>query len=286
MTMRLPRTGAGPSRLVLLRTELSPRDDDILQFLSAHRYATTTQLRDVFFAGHATATAGTRACIRVLHRLLHNRLVARLERRVGGTTRGSAASIWYLDAPGERLTRPEGARRRRFAAASTPFLAHTLAVTDVHVQLITHARTGAFTLERVTLEPDSWRPFLTTRGVATILKPDLTVHLATADYDDHWYIEVDLGTESIPVLLAKCAAYAAYRATGHAQTEHGVFPRVLWLLPTPARTARLDAAIQSDPRLDERLFICATPDQLLAVLNDPDDPGGTPTSPHPERRTP
>ncbi|MEV7828364.1 replication-relaxation family protein [Microbacterium enclense] len=283
MTMRLPRTGAGPSKLVLLRTELSPRDDDILRFLSAHRYATTTQLRDVFFAGHATRTAGTRACIRVLHRLLHHRLVARLERRVGGTARGSAASIWYLDAPGERLTRPEGARRRRFAAASTPFLTHTLAVTDVHVALITEARTGAFAIERVTIEPDSWRPFLTTAGSASILKPDLAVHLATTDFDDHWYIEVDLGTESVPVLLTKCAAYTAYRATGRAQTEHGVFPRVLWLLPTPARVARLRAAINEDPRLDDRLFVCATPDQLPAVLSDPDD---TSTSPHPERRIP
>lgn len=283
MTMRLPRTGAGPSKLILLQTELSPRDDDILGFLSRHRYATTTQLRDVFFAGHATATAGTRACIRVLHRLLHHRLVARLERRVGGTARGSAASIWYLDAPGERLTRPEGARRRRFAAASTPFLAHTLAVTDVHVQLIAHARTGAFIIERVTLEPDSWRSFLTANGVANILKPDLDVHLATTDFDDHWYIEVDLGTESIPVLLAKCAVYAAYRATGRAQTEYGVFPRVLWLLPTQARVARLQAAIHDDPRLDDRLYICITPDMLAAVLDSPDD---TSTSPHPERRTP
>lgn len=284
MTMRLPRTGAGPSKLLLLRTELSPRDDDILRFLSVHRYATTTQLRDVFFAGHATATAGTRACIRVLHRLLHHRLVARLERRVGGTARGSAASIWYLDAPGERLTRPEGARRRRFAAASTPFLAHTLAVTDVHVALVNLARTGAFAIERITLEPDSWRPFLTTAGSATILKPDLTLHLATADYDDHWYIEVDLGTESIPVLLAKCAAYAAYRATGRAQAEHGVFPRVLWLLPTQARATRLRAAIHDDPRLDDRLFICITPENLATVLQDTDE--RKPPTPHPERRTP
>ncbi|WP_314454722.1 replication-relaxation family protein, partial [uncultured Microbacterium sp.] len=106
---------------------------------------------------------------------------------------------------------------------------------------------------------------------------------ATADYDDHWYIELDLATESIPVLLTKCAAYAAYRATGRAQAEHGVFPRVLWLVPTRARVARLQAAIHVDPRLDGRLFICTTPDQLAAVLGDPDD---TSTSPHPERRTP
>ncbi|WP_431795272.1 replication-relaxation family protein [Microbacterium enclense] len=285
MTMRLPRTGAGPSKLLLLRSELSPRDDDILTFLNRHRYATTTQLRDVFFAEHATPTAGTRACIRVLHRLLHNRLVARLERRVGGTSRGSDASIWYLDAPGERLTRPEGARRRRFAAVSTPFLTHTLAVTEAHVTLIRQARTGAFAIECIDVEPDSWRPFLTRAGASTILKPDLYAHLATPDFDDHWYLEVDLGTESIPVLLAKSRTYAAYKATGRAQAAHGVFPRVLWLLPTKARVDRLRAAIQAAPELDDRLFVCATTEQLTTVLDDPDafdagavDTGGGRTS--------
>jgi hypothetical protein len=282
MTMRLPRTGAGPSKLLLLRSELSPRDEDLLTFLNRHRYATTTQLRDVFFAEHATPTAGTRACIRVLHRLLHHRLVARLERRVGGSVRGSAASIWFLDAPGERLTRPEGARRRRFAAVSTPFLTHTLAVTETHVALIRHDRIGAFSIERIDAEPDSWRPFLTQSGAATILKPDLYAHLTTPDYDDHWYVEVDLGTESLPVLLAKCRTYAAYKATGQAQAEHGVFPRVLWLLPTAARVARLRAAIQAAAGLDDRLFVCATTDQLTAVLDDPDSYAAT-TPDAPER---
>jgi hypothetical protein len=270
MTMRLPRTGAGPSKLLLLRSELSARDDDILKFLNRHRYATTTQLRDVFFAEHATPTAGTRACIRVLHRLLHHRLVARLERRVGGSVRGSAASIWYLDSPGERLTRPEGARRRRFAAVSTPFLSHTLAVTEAQVALVRHARTGVFTIERIDVEPDSWRPFMTWAGTSAILKPDLYAHLATPDYDDHWYLEIDLGTESIPVLLTKCRTYAAYKATGRAQAEHAVFPRVLWLLPTQVRVGRLRAAVHAAPDLDDRLFVCATTGQLTEVLEDPD----------------
>lgn len=283
MTMRLPRTGAGPSKLVLLRTELSVRDEQILTFLNRHRYATTTHLRDVFFADHATLTAGTRACIRVLHRLLHNRLIARLERRVGGAARGSAATIWYLDAAGERLTRPEGARRRRFASVSTPFLAHTLAVTDTHVALIDRARTGAFEIERVDLEPDTWHPFLTRAGTAAILKPDLLVHLATDDYEDHWYFEIDLGTESIPVLLAKCRTYAAYRATGRAQAEHGVFPRVLWILPTTARTARLRAAIHAAADLDDRLFVCTTFEAFLAVIEDP-DASSVPTPNNEERR--
>lgn len=276
MTMRLPRTGAGPSRLVLLRTELSFRDEEILRFLNDHRYATTTHLRDVFFAEHATLTAGTRACIRVLHRLLHNRLIARLERRVGGTARGSAATIWYLDAAGERLTRPEGARRRRFSAVSTPFLAHTLAVTDTHVALIQRSRTGTFEIERVDLEPNNWRSFVTNAGTAGILKPDLFVHLASDDYDDLYYFEIDLGSESVPVLLAKCRAYAAYKATGLAQAEHGVFPRVLWIVPAQARVGRLAEAIHSDPALPNRLFTVITPDQLEGTISPADTEPSSP----------
>ncbi|KQR86710.1 replication-relaxation family protein [Microbacterium sp. Leaf179] len=261
---------------MLLRTELSVRDEEILAFLNDHRYATTTHLRDVFFAEHATLTAGTRACIRVLHRLLHNRLIARLERRVGGTARGSAATIWYLDAAGERLTRPEGARRRRFAAVSTPFLAHTLAVTDTHVALIQHARSSGFEIERVDLEPNTWRSFLTRAGTAGILKPDLFVHLTTDDYDDLWYLEIDLGTESIPVLLAKCRTYAAYKATGRAQTEHGVFPGVLWIVPTPRRVRRLADAIHADPALPNRLFTVITPDEFEVTISPADTDPSSP----------
>ncbi len=268
-----PATPIGQAQLAELRTRLSARDEQILRFLSRHRYATTTHLRDVFFHGHATMTAGTRACVRVLHRLLRDRLIARLERRVGGSQRGSAASIWYLDAPGERLTRTDGAPRRRFATISLPFLDHTLAIVDTHVALIAAARDGVFAIERVAIETEAWRSYVTSSGATSILKPDLAVHLSTDEYDDHWYLEIDRGTKSLPVLLSKCRAYAAYRATGRAQAQYGVFPRVLWLLPTQARADRLTAALRAEPGLDQRLFLASSHDALLSSLMDPD--GGT-----------
>ncbi|MEV7874174.1 replication-relaxation family protein [Microbacterium sp. NPDC089188] len=260
------RTGAGPSRLRELYLSLSARDHHILDFLSRHRYASTTHLRDVFFAGHATTTAGTRACIRVLHRLLRDRLVARLERRVGGSARGSAASIWYLDAVGERLTRPEQTSRRRFASVSTLFLEHTLAITDTHVTLITQAQATGAELERVEIESQAWRPFLTTHATPTVLKPDLYAHLSTPDYDDHYYLEIDRASESIPVVLGQCRLYTAYRATGRAQTEHGVFPRVVWIVPTQRRADRLTAAIHAEQDLPDRLFTVITTTQFAATL--------------------
>lgn len=125
---------------------------------------------------------------------------------------------------------------------------------------------GAFRLTTVQVETEAWRDYVAPSGARSILKPDLMVTLSSDAYDDHWYIEIDLGTESLPVLLRKCWAYEDYRRTGRAQAEHGVFPRVLWLLPTPARVERLRTAIAADPRLPERLFTSIVADGLIATL--------------------
>lgn len=252
-----------------ISSQLSERDWAIIRFLHQHRYATTTQLRRVFFCEHASQSAATRACVRVLDRLLTQQMLTRLDRRVGGVRHGSASFVWCLDVLGDRLTREEHQARRRHHEPSFAFLAHTLAVTDIQVQLAEAASTGAFQLTAVQVETEAWRPYVAPGGVQRILKPDLMVTVSSDAYDDHWYLEVDLGTESMPVLLRKCAAYDDYRRTGRPQSEHGVFPRVLWLLPTPARVARLSAAIAADPKLPERLFTCIITDDLLPTIRNP-----------------
>lgn len=272
-------SGISKSKLQELAAHLSDRDHHILRFLEEYRYATSTHIRRMLFTDHATETAAIRACIRVLDRLLGHRLVARLDRRVGGTRRGSAGYVWYLDCVGERLTRPAGSGRRRFDDPSTSFLDHTLEVTETAVQLHEIGRQDGITLTRLDVEPASWRSYLNVSAATSILKPDLFATLSTAEFDDHWYIEVDRGTESVPVLLAKCRAYVAYRRTGAAQAEHGVFPRVLWVVPTQRRVARLEAAIHGEPDLPDRLFRTITPHQLTATLLDPDDVTSSRTEP-------
>ncbi len=259
----------GHQDLQRLGTQLSERDCAIIRFLHQHRYATTSQLQRGFFREHASQSAATRACVRVLDRLLTQRILARLERRVGGVRHGSASFVWCLDVIGDRLTRATDGARRRVYEPSFAFLAHTLAVTDIHVQLTEAASTGAFHLTAVQVETEAWRPYVAPGGAQRILKPDLMVTVSTDTYDDHWYLEVDLGTESLPVLLRKCRAYDEYRRTGRAQAEHGVFPRVLWLLPTPVRVERLTAAIAADPTLPDRLFTCITAEELLPTIRNP-----------------
>lgn len=249
-----------------LERQLSERDWTIVQFLKQHRYATTSQLRRMVFREHASQSAATRACVRVLDRLLTQRILTRLERRVGGVRHGSASFVWCLDVIGDRLTRDQHQARRRHHEPSFAFLTHTLAVTDIRVQLAEAASTGTFDLTTVQVETEAWRAYVAPGGAQRILKPDLMVTVSSNAYDDHWYLEVDLGTESLPVLLRKCATYDDYRRTGRPQTEHGVVPRVLWLLPTPGRVARLTAAIAADPKLPDRLFTCIMTDGLISTL--------------------
>ena len=103
------------------------------------------------------------------------------------------------------------------------FLAHSLAVTDVYVRLVLAERVGALEVRRFSAEPQSWRICYGPGGVRTKLKPDAYVVLAVDGYEDHWFIEVDLGTERAPALGRKCALYRAYWQSGTEEADGGVF---------------------------------------------------------------
>lgn len=272
--------------LLRLGARLSDRDWEIIRFLASHRYATTRHLRRAFFTTHASPAAATRATVRVLDRLLVHRVLSRLDRAVGGPRRGSAAYTWRLGHIGERLLQSApGEPRKRLLEPSLPFLAHALALTELHVQLIEADAANELSLVAVEVERDAWRGYVTAAGARAVMQPDLMVtsviQTREGDFEDHWYIEVDLGTESLPVLLRKCQAYETYRRTGRAQAEHGdVFPRVLWLMHRPDRAKRLYTAIDGDSRLTNEVFLVTTFDRAVAAIR------GHPEPPNPEAHQP
>jgi hypothetical protein len=254
-----------------LLQSLSARDLRVLQFLLEHRYATTTQIRRLEFAGHRTVDAGTRAATRVLARLWRNRLVYRLERPVGGVRGGSGAFVWGLDETGDRAVRahsgmPRTSRKRSYDP-SLLFLAHTLAVTELRITLHESARTGKVELLAVQTEPDCWRQFHGRLGGTETLKPDLHAVTASGGYEDHSFLEVDRGTESLAVLLAKCRAYQRYWSSGREQQTTGLFPQTVWLIEDADRRARLRAAIEDDPKLDTGLFSIVTVSSFLSSIS-------------------
>jgi hypothetical protein len=266
--------GLGQARLLGLAASLSARDRSVLELLHEHRFLTTTHLYVLLFEDkHANEGTGLRVCRRVLARLHRHRLIEQLPRRVGGYGAGSSAGVWFLTPTGQRLrslNSGDGATLppARVRDPSTRFVAHTLAVADVRVRLHRAARAGRFTIRTLETEPRCWRPYLGLHGGRETLKPDLALTTISADgqYEDAWFIEVDLGTEHLPTVLGKCAQYETYRRTGTEQGRRGVFPLVVWITTTGERAAKLRAGIHGTRRLDNALHRVVTPDQLTDLI--------------------
>ncbi|MCC8907747.1 replication-relaxation family protein [Curtobacterium sp. GD1] len=256
---------------VRLLSRLSERDIAVLRRISEHRFLTTNHVRRLEFHDHASVDAGTRACTRVLTRLVRLRLIYRLDRQIGGVRGGSGAFVWSVDDAGDRVLRAalnvEQGKRRRAYEPSWLFLAHTLAIAETRVSLHEAALAGRYDLLEVRTEPRNWRPFLGPLGTAQTLKPDLEAVTASGEYEDHFFLEIDRGTESLPVVTAKCLVYEQYRATGKEQAASGVFPVVVWLIADAARREALKEALARHARIDERLFEVLDPGELIGFVS-------------------
>lgn len=266
------RRGRGAAGLTELAGLLSQRDQAVLQAIAEHRYFTTKQVEQLLFSSHSTPDSGARCCRRVLSRLERWKLLERPIRRVGGLQAGSAASIWMLSSAGQRLRNLQAGRGAvgRVREPGERFIQHYLAIGDAHLALVTAARAGLVELLSVQIEPACWRPYTGLGGTREVLKPDLFAVTASGEYEDHWFIEIDRATESLPVLIRQCQLYEAYRRSGTEQATAGLFPRVLWVVPDKLRATRLRAALASARTFDRELFQVTTPVELIDhITGDP-----------------
>ncbi|MBM7502926.1 replication-relaxation family protein [Agromyces aurantiacus] len=256
-----------------LGRHLTARDLRILEDLEQYRLLTTRQLQRLHlpaqpFGTHTTPRSATRGTTRILGRLEELNAVARLERRIGGIEHGSALTIWQLGPAGLRHLRHLRGEttRKQYLEPGLAFTAHTLAVAEVSVVLREHSGAGHFELLELVAEPACWRPFTAAGGEVVTLKPDLLAVTADHDTETHSFIEVDLGTESVSVLIRKCRRYQQYARTGAEQIQRGLFPAVVWIVPTLKRADLLRQAITEDQMLDPDLFWIITPEQTLGQL--------------------
>lgn len=270
---RRPVAGRGPGERGLreLLDRLSGRDLAILELVGEHRFLTTVQLERFCFADHLSLSSGARSCRRVLGRLERDRLLTRPVRWIGGLMAGSASSIWMLTSTGKRLLSLRAGRGAvgRVRPPGERFIAHYLAIGDVRLALVEAERARRLVVRQLLIEPRCWRYYTGLAGGQMVLKPDLsaiTLPAADADYEDHWFIEVDRGTESLPTLLRQCRAYEAYRASGQEQHRVGVFPVVVWVVPDDHRADRLRAALSASRDIEQRLFQVTTPAALVDLI--------------------
>lgn len=254
----------GQLELAHVRQRLLPRDRAIVAQVGELRLMSARQIEALHFPPELNASKATaaRTARRVLERLSGDRLLARLQRRVGGIYAGSAGYVYALGPVGQRLLELEQPRPRLWEP-SRLFVEHTLAISQLVTELTLAARNGRFELLELQAEPQSWRrvPGLERR----ILRPDLLVAIGADELELRWFVEIDRSTVHLPTLLKKCRLYDAYYRSGSEQQAHGVFPRVLWITSEP-RGEALRRAIAASKRLSERLFLTATDRDALAVL--------------------
>ena len=257
-------------QLIDLHKRLTPRDLKILANLVKYRFLFTNQIQRLFFTENESRRTNLINTNRVLKKLREYGVIAPLKRSIGGFKAGSSSMIWHLTEGGYRLLNllnEEQYPRKRFDKPSTVFLAHTLAIAETSVQLTTICRASEkHTLKVADPEPSCWRIYQDD-GKKLILKPDLYAVTTETDadgnkYEDSWFIEMDLGTESPNQVVEKCQAYLRYFNTGIEQTAKGVFPVVVWLVKDEARKERLRQYIREKMPPQPKLFLVITPDQL------------------------
>jgi hypothetical protein len=159
-------------------------------------------------------------------------------------------------------------RRRRSQIPGTFFLNHTLAIAELHTLLVEADRSRRFELLELAAEPACWRSYGGIGGQRqATLKPDSYVRLGVGDWEDSYFIEVDMGTEGSQTLDRKLKEYVAYAATGVEQDKRGVFPRALWLTPDTERSAVIERCVRRLPAASRELFAVALRADALDVVS-------------------
>ena len=256
----------------LVPAPIHPMQARLLALVAAHRFATTTQLARLTAPEYASSASALRQTQRHLASLAQQRLLTSLERRVGGWQGGSAVTIWAATTRGHRLVAPdegegEVPRRQRPREVSTTFLDHLLAITEVRTSIEEAVRQEADTEAAVALEPDCWRTALSPSGQVQVLRPDLAVTITSPAYEDRYLVEVDRATENPGRVIATCWRYQEHQATSAQASDGGVFPLVVWLVPTDRRRHHLERAIAHSTGLLRELFRVIRLDQLPTLIH-------------------
>jgi Replication-relaxation len=251
-----------------LSGQLIERDYAMLERVSGLRFVSGSQLTRMHFTGSADPAANARAARRALLRLTRLDVLERLPRTVGGARAGSAGFIYRLASAGQRLAIEQGwqpsGHRRQSHVPGTLYLGHALQVAELHTLLVEADRSRRIELLALSAEPACWRSY----GQRATLKPDSYIRLGIGDYEDSYFIEVDMGTESSRTLERKLQGYLDYEASGKEQSERGVFPKVLWLAPDAKRVSVIEDCVKRLPYSAQRLFAVALFADAARVVSD------------------
>lgn len=255
--------------ITALARKLSDRDRSILTTVSQLRLLRADQIERLLFSDLSGGESAARHCRRTLVKLCELRLLARLERRIGGVRAGSSGHIYTLAPAGRRLVAhwngDERPSNRGVHEPGLPFVEHTLQISELRVRLHEAEQQGQLELLGFDAEPASWRAYVSASGAAATLKPDAYLRLGVGEWEERCLVEVDLASEGRGALARKLRAYRDYYRTGREQAADGVFPRVVWLTTTDTR-AQLIRTVAKEHTPAPGVFTVARLDDPIAAL--------------------
>lgn len=237
MSAQPPTTGrprAG-SLLPLLRT----RHWDVLDRLAGDPLLATGHVEALAFTT-GTPLSRARRCRQVLRELTGWGLLHCERPAPGGAGGGSDPAVYALTSRGDRVLalrdgRPPG-RPRRPTDRGHALTRHLLGVADLHVAVAAATSQRGAEL-RWQSEPACWRRFTSEAGVE-LLKPDAFVGIALPGETRRAWIELDRGTQSVPVTIAAKARRYCRAAKALARAGEPV-PLVAVVCEQAARRARI-----------------------------------------------
>lgn len=251
-------------RLAAIEAVLKPIQKAILNDVARLNVTSGKQLRRL----HYQPTDSARRMARLdLMQLVDLRVLARLERRIGGKRSGSEGFVYAMDVAGQRLISARNTNARHPWTPRRHHLRHALAVTELYVRLRETELQTENHLERFDTEPRCWRFYRGPGGAQAVLKPDAYLVTGSASYDDSWFIEMDRSTEPLTVISTKARAYCRYWQSGREQSREGVFPTVLFIVPDYKRRAAVIEALATLPAEHWHLFRVVTLDQAASAIH-------------------
>jgi hypothetical protein len=256
-------------KLAVIGDRLSPRDHEVLETVGRFRAMSGEQLQRLFWPQGSPQTRA-RLARHGLARLSELGVLTPLARRVGGVRAGSRGSCFAVGLAGQRLLN-DGGSKRRARSPYTPgerYLAHTLAVAQIYVELVEAGRRGAADLLAFESEPGCWRPYLGPFVARLVLKPDAYLKLGIGEYECSWLLELDMATEALTTIERKARRHLDYHRSGEARRSQGVSPRVAWIVPDEQRAGAVQRALDRLPAEATRLFAVAIGAGAVACLTE------------------
>jgi hypothetical protein len=255
------------TRLDYICSQLVEVDWQVLNFVSASRLASGTQLVRQFWLAPDRDTAAARAGRRTLKRLADWRVLDPLPiRAVGGLHGGSDTIIYGVGAAGVKLLARRGFVQKRLGTPGERYVKHTLAATELVVALHEADRDGILELiEPPQFEPACWRGFIGVGASRVVLKPDLFIRIGAGGLsEDRWMIEVDLATEASATIRSKAERHLAY----YRSASEPVHPRVLWVVPDLRRAEQIAEVLRPLPAPAGKLFSVCLAAEVVRFLID------------------